>query len=164
LKLRSLAWNKQQGWIACGGGNGMLKVLKLESQAKEVKAATTTTTVGGAQQAPGPQSNLSMNQPLDGHSGDVTNVAWNAVYRKLTSSDQRGKITVWMLYRGVWYEEMINNRNKSTVADLRWTPDGQRICITYEDGMVIVGSVEGNRIWGKELAASGSSRELLKQM
>lgn len=32
-----------------------------------------------------------------------------------------------------------------------WTSDGQQICIVYEDGAIIVGSVDGNRIWGKEL-------------
>lgn len=79
----------------------MLKVLKLESQAKEISASTKAP----QGQPAAPPSNLSMNQTLDGHSGDVTNVAWNAAYRKLTSSDQRGKITVWMLYKGVWYEE-----------------------------------------------------------
>jgi len=46
---------------------------------------------------------------------------------------------------------MINNRNKSTVRGMKWTADGQRICIIYEDGAVIVGSVDGNRLWGKEL-------------
>ena len=34
---------------------------------------------------------------------------------------------------------------------MKWTPDGQRICIIYEDGAVIVGSVDGNRLWGREL-------------
>ena len=47
--------------------------------------------------------------------------------------------------------QMINNRNKSTVRGMKWTSDGQRICIIYEDGAVIVGSVDGNRLWGKEL-------------
>lgn len=47
---------------------------------------------------------------------------------------------------------MINNRNKSVVRDMKWTPDGQKICIVYEDGAVIVGSVDGNRLWGKELS------------
>lgn len=46
---------------------------------------------------------------------------------------------------------MINNRNKSVVTDMRWSPNGEKICIIYEDGAVIVGSVEGNRLWGKEL-------------
>lgn len=46
---------------------------------------------------------------------------------------------------------MINNRNKSVVKSMAWNADGQKICIVYEDGAVIVGSVDGNRIWGKEL-------------
>ena len=49
--------------------------------------------------------------------------------------------------KGSWYEEMINNRNKSVVRGMAWNTDGQRICIVYEDGAVIVGSVDGNRIW-----------------
>jgi hypothetical protein len=40
---------------------------------------------------------------------------------------------------------MINNRNKSVVRDMKWTADGSKICIIYEDGAVIVGSVDGNR-------------------
>lgn len=46
---------------------------------------------------------------------------------------------------------MINNRNKSFVTDMRWTPNGEKIGIVYEDGAIIVGSVEGTRLWGKEL-------------
>lgn len=46
---------------------------------------------------------------------------------------------------------MINNRKKSTVTGMSWNSDGTKICIVYEDGGVIVGSVDGNRIWGKEL-------------
>lgn len=38
---------------------------------------------------------------------------------------------------------MINNRNKSVVRSISWNADGQKICIVYEDGAVIVGSVEG---------------------
>ena len=52
---------------------------------------------------------------------------------------------------GTWYEEMINNRNKSVVKHMSWNKDGKKICIVYEDGLVIVGSVEGSRIWAKEL-------------
>ncbi len=78
-------------------------------------------------------------------------VGWNDSYRKLTSSDDKGLIIVWILHKGVWFEEMINNRSKSIVRDMKWTADGQKICIVYEDGAVIVGSVDGNRLWGKEL-------------
>ncbi|KAI9321166.1 WD40-repeat-containing domain protein [Obelidium mucronatum] len=129
IKLRTVAWDNDQGWIACGGEDGLLK--------KPAEAAAT--------------SNLSMNQTLEGHTGAVVVSKWNEQHRKLTTSDQYGLIIVWILYKGVWYEEMINNRNKSVVADMEWSKDGSRICIIYEDGAVIVGSVDGNRIWGKEL-------------
>lgn len=37
-------------------------------------------------------------------------------------------------FQGSWYEEMINNRNKSVVRGMAWNSDGQKICIVYEDG------------------------------
>lgn len=112
-----------------------------------------------------------MNQTLEGHNGAVMCVTWNPIFRKLTTSDETGLIIVWMLHRGtlkfdpwlslhnykcssclgMWYEEMINNRNKSVVRDMKWTADGRKIAIVYEDGAVIVGSVDGNRLWGKDL-------------
>ncbi|KAJ7522936.1 hypothetical protein O6H91_18G031500 [Diphasiastrum complanatum] len=123
LKVRSLAWNTQQGWLACGTEQGILKAQ---------------------------QTNLSMNQTLEGHHGAVLVVKWNQNYRKLTSSDDNGLIIVWILHKGMWFEEMINNRNKSVVRDMRWSSDGQRICIIYEDGQVILGNVDGKRLWGKD--------------
>eukprot|EP00760_Papus_ankaliazontas_P001905 PhM_4_TR10728/c0_g1_i1/m.13047/K19674/WDR35, IFT121; WD repeat-containing protein 35 len=136
VKLRSIAWNTDQGWIACGGDNGLLKVLKLD---------------GSAVLGKGGGNNLSMNQTLENHERAVGVVAWNDHQHKLTSSDANGLIIVWMLHKGIWFEEMVNNRNKSVVKDLCWTPDGSKICIVYEDGAVIVGSHDGNRLWGKEL-------------
>lgn len=138
-KLNCLSWSSNQGFIAVGGEDGLLKVLKLDS-GKEGKAKGLA--------AP---ANLSMNQTLEGHNGQIQVITWNEIHQKLTTSDQYGLIIVWMLYKGSWYEEMINNRNKSVVKGMVWNADGQRICIVYEDGAVIVGSVDGNRIWGKEL-------------
>jgi len=92
-----------------------------------------------------------MNQTLSGHSGVIDIIVWNENYQKLTTSDEKGLIIVWMFHKGQWFEEMINNRNKSIVKDMKWTSNGEKICIVYEDGAVIVGSVEGNRLWGKEL-------------
>ncbi len=59
MKLKALSWNLGQGWIAVGGEGGILKVLKLD-QPKEN---------GKGQPAP---SNLSMNQTLEGHSGNYS--------------------------------------------------------------------------------------------
>ncbi|KFP78598.1 WD repeat-containing protein 35, partial [Acanthisitta chloris] len=143
VRLKCISWNKDQGFIACGGEDGLLKVLKLETQTDEAKIKGLA-----------PPSNVSVNQTLEGHSGFVQVVTWNEQYQKLTTSDQNGLIIVWMMYKGAWYEEMINNRNKSVVRSMSWNADGQKICIVYEDGAVIVGSVDGNRIWGKDLKGS----------
>ena len=140
--LKCLSWNGEQGWIACGGENGLLKVLKLDTPSKNKSAKPAKTTGSNL---------LSMNQTLEGHKYQVMVVTWNEGYKKLTTSDHNGLIIVWMLHKGMWFEEMINNRNKSFVKDMKWTADGQKICIVYEDGAVIVGSVDGNRLWGKEL-------------
>ncbi|DAZ96060.1 TPA: hypothetical protein N0F65_005838 [Lagenidium giganteum] len=142
VKLRCAAWNSEQGWIACGGQNGLLKVLRLESA---------TQADGKGPRGIAAASNLTMNQSLEGHNGAVVCGTWNANFKKLTTSDENGLIIVWVMHRGMWYEEMINNRNKSVVKDMKWTSDGQKICIAYEDGAVIVGSVDGNRLWGKEM-------------
>ena len=54
-----MGWNKEHGYIACGGDDGLLKVLKLES-GKDGKIKGLA--------AP---SNLSMNQTLEGHNGQI---------------------------------------------------------------------------------------------
>lgn len=41
---------------------------------------------------------------------------------------------VMCISSGSWYEEMINNRNKSVVRGMAWNADGQKICIVYDDG------------------------------
>lgn len=146
-RLNCIAWNADQGYVAVGGEDGLLKVLKLDQGTTIPAAASAMPNRGVA-----PPSNLSMNQTLEGHkTAAVQVVTWNEKQHKLTSSDRDGVIMVWMLYKGAWYEEMTNDRKKSTVKGMAWTGDGQKICIVYEDGAIIVGSVDGNRIWGKEL-------------
>ncbi len=89
---------------------------------------------------------------MEGHSGNVINLAWNATFQKLSSTDENGLTIVWRLQDGVWYEDMVNNRNDCFVTDMKWSPDGELICIAYNDGTVMVGSVEGSRLWGIEAA------------
>lgn len=62
IQLTTLSWHPTKGWIACGGEDGLLKVLKLEpQQTKDVKLKGLA--------AP---SNLSMNQTLEGHNGKAS--------------------------------------------------------------------------------------------
>ena len=59
-----------------------------------------------------------------------------------------------MKHNGEWVDEMINNRKISLVADMKWSPDGTKICIAYQDGHVIVGGVEGSRKWGRDVLSN----------
>jgi len=149
VALRDLSWNTQQGWIACGGEKGLLKVLKLETAGKGRDKG-----IAGA-------ANLAMNAtlgpitppnpPTEGHREfTVQVVRWNDQEKRLSTSDENGQIIVWVYQRGAWQEEMVNDRKKSLVADMKWTPDGRKICIVYKDGVVIMGSLDGQRLWGRE--------------
>jgi WD repeat-containing protein 35 len=46
---------------------------------------------------------------------------------------------------------MVNKRDNTIVTGMKWSSDGQQICIVYNDGVSIMGSLEGNRVWVKEL-------------
>lgn len=71
----------------------MLKVLKLES-ASNVPASNQGRVLNMV-----PQSNLCMNQSLEGHKEAVQVVTWNDAQQKLTTSDRDGVIMVWMMYK-----------------------------------------------------------------
>lgn len=150
LPLCCVAWCAESGWIACGGDNALLKVFRLDAPRKQDAPAASGGPDAGA--AAGSSKALSQNQTLEGHSGAVVCATWNHIHSKLTTSDDTGLIIVWTLVNDTWYEEMINNRNKGIVKDMRWTGAGDKICIAYDDGAVIVGSVDGNRLWGKDLS------------
>ena len=99
----------------------------------------------------GAPTNLQVNQILEGHNHSVRCATWNPIHKKLTTSDQKGLIIVWTLGRAGWCQEMINDRGESVVTDMKWIANGQKICIVFEDGAVIVGAVDGNRLWGNNL-------------
>ena len=113
--------------MACGGDEGLLKIVKIEDE------------------------RISLNRTLTGHQGKVVHVAWNPRFCRLASADENGLIIVWQYKDDLWCEEMVNNRNQSFVTDVKWTKKGKHIGIVYQDGNIVVGSVEGERIWGQEV-------------
>lgn len=127
------SWDHYEGWLAIGASEGFLKLLRLEDSRK---------LEGG--------NSLPESVDLTNHDGHVNMIDWNHKYRKLTSSDSKGLIVVFMKHNGEWTDEMVNNRKMSQVACMKWSPDGTKICISYKDGHVIVGGVEGSRKWGKD--------------
>lgn len=129
--VRTIAWSYEHDFIACGGDNGVLKVIKLDGS--NTGSSNTNNPPGTSKQLKaGTIKNLTFNQTLEGHSMTVQCACWNDPFQKLTTSDQNGSIIVWMFYNGMWYEEMVNNRNKSLPRGMAWTKDGQKICIVYD--------------------------------
>ena len=53
---------------------------------------------------------------------------------------------MWVKYEGRWSIELINDRGNS-VSDFAWSHDGRMAVICYQDGFVLVGSVNGQRFW-----------------
>lgn len=87
-----------------------------------------------------------MNVKLEGHSGTVECATWNAERRKLTSSDENGLIIVWEFRRGRWVRDLANN-GQAKASCMKWTGNGDVICIAYENGEVIVGDHHGDSKW-----------------
>ncbi|KAF1763427.1 hypothetical protein GCK72_011693 [Caenorhabditis remanei] len=137
-QLHFSEWNYNNNYITCGGALGTLKVVKIGLDPVDTKQNPAT-------------ASLIVNQTLEGHQTTVLIATWNENHQKLTTSDTSGLIIVWGLFNEQWVEEMINNRNKSVVVGIVWNQDGTKIAIAYADGNVIVGTLEGNRIWNKEL-------------
>lgn len=93
-RINCIAWNKSHGYIAVGGDEGLLKVLKVESTSGTASNAQNQTLP-----APPAPSSLGMNQTLEGHKEAIQVVTWNDSQQKLTTSDRDGVIMVWMLYK-----------------------------------------------------------------
>lgn len=127
MTLHSLAWHGSEGWIACGGEEGLLRILRLD----------------GEEAGPG----AAMNQALSGHTGLVTACRWNEAAQKVTTTDSAGLTVVWVLDSGMWVADMRNEVTGAPVADLQWSSDGVRIALASGDGMVMVGTADGHKVW-----------------
>ena len=66
FRLNCIAWNQREGYIAVGGEDGLLKVLRVDSNVSGSNSGVKSRNLTAA-------SNLSMNQTLEGHNGHGMN-------------------------------------------------------------------------------------------
>uniref|UniRef100_A0AAR2K3Q0 Tubby C-terminal domain-containing protein n=1 Tax=Pygocentrus nattereri TaxID=42514 RepID=A0AAR2K3Q0_PYGNA len=123
----------EEGWLATGNGRGVVGVTFTSSRCK--RDHTT------------PQR---INFNLRGHNSEVVLVRWNEPFQKLATCDADGGIFVWIQYEGRWSVELVNDRG-AQVSDFTWSHDGTQALISYRDGFVLVGSVNGQRHWSSEI-------------
>eukprot|EP00127_Corallochytrium_limacisporum_P003035 Clim_evm82s144 gene=Clim_evmTU82s144 len=152
-RVSAVAWHKSREWIAMGGDNGMLRVIRLEPTAEKATENVVELTAQARKIAEGNASptSVAMNSSLEGHKGEVTTVVWNHLHRKLVSADENGCVIVWAFHNGAWYQEMVNDRINSKIRGMCWSADESMICLAWANGLVVVGNRDGDRIWGKTM-------------
>ena len=151
----SVDWSNEDGMLALGLKSGGVRLMKLEGEKLDVV----------------------MDEMLRGHSSQAQRVLWNRRHSKLASVGASGEIIIWSSRKpskvpppgqrtstaqlqlksqtasgaAGWREEMVNHRKNCEVVDLSWDRAGNRIAILHSDTTVVIGSVEGKKVWGKEM-------------
>jgi WD repeat-containing protein 35 len=132
----SLSWNKDNDIIAVGFNTKTIKLIKIEEPAD----------LDGEIQ-------LSLNQSVSSsHKSSISTLSWNEKFDKLLSVDDKGLMIVWTEGgQNLYTEEMVNEAGKKRIKFAKWSAGGNYVIIAIEGGSLILGSVEGERLWGKDV-------------
>ena len=138
-KLLKFSSNISKELLAIGGTKGFVQILSYPTKREQISLKDSLKF-----------SYIDLSQKLIYHKSNVSIILWNEKKEKLTTCDENGIIVIWYLKNEKWETQMINNRKKSIVSDIKWSKQGNYICFSYLDGHAILGSVEGERKWGED--------------
>ena len=173
VRATVVVWSSETDELAVGAEDGVLRIFRLSSPAsQQLQSPALKKPVSSSEF-------LVLHQELKLHSQGITCVSWNNVLRYLASADSGGQVVVWMTAhieetdggdkkektgqrqqqqhqddkeRGVWQQHMTHKRSKGlAVSGIEWSPDGTLVAMTYEDGVILMGSSEGDRLWEEQL-------------
>lgn len=82
VKVKSVAWSYDHAFIAVGGEDGVVRMIKVDSGSGVTSSHLAS-------------KNISVSQELGGHKSPVTMCVWNEIHQKLTTCDANGLIIVW---------------------------------------------------------------------
>jgi WD repeat-containing protein 35 len=130
----SLTWNKENDTIAVGFNNKSLKLIKIE-EPSEIEG----------------EISLSLNHTIpSNHKASINTVSWNERFDKLLSVDSKGTMIIWTEgSTNPYKEEFVNESAKKRIKFAKWSAGGNFVIIIFESGNLVLGSVEGERLWGK---------------
>lgn len=141
--VTQVSWNRTDGWIACGGSSGNLRVLMIEFQ--DTHEAMLQGNIAR-------QSRISVDRKLQLHDGAaITSVSWNEADERLTTADNRGLVVVCAYTDGRWVRELVNESTQSPVVSASWSPDSTKVLILYANGSVLLGAASGHKIFSGTL-------------
>ncbi len=136
-EITSLTFDPNSDILVVGFNNGGVKLLKFEEKSEESE---------------GNELQLILNENLkDTHRNPIITLSWNSQYGKLLSVDNKGLMIVWTESEDTMVEEMVNESDEKRIKFAKWSKNGGFIMIVIEKGSMILGSVEGERIWNKKL-------------
>lgn len=134
--VSSLSWNSENSLIGVGFNDKSFKLLRLGESA-DLQIET--------------KMSLNLTLPTN-HKGAIRTMSWNENYDKLLTVDDKGMMIVWSENGADNYiEEMVNEAGSKLIKFAKWSSSGKYIIIVIEGGSLILGSVEGARIWGKDV-------------
>ena len=130
-----IAWNHENNTIALGYQNGSIKLIRIEENEEEGDI------------------HLSLNENLPAqHTTSVSHLSWNEKHDKLLSLDQRGQMVIWSDSQTGYTQEMINESDRKRIRQSKWSLSGDLVVLAMEGGSLVLGSTDGRRLWGRELA------------
>lgn len=159
-KLSSVEWNNSNGYIACGGEDGVIRILSISSESTKEN-----TPIAGIANGVSMNQNLNISQTLESHKNPVCLMLWNKDNQKLFSADVGGAIVIWAREKNSLVEEVLNiinfnqmsnDKKKNSIVSMKWSRDYEHICILYSEGTVLMGNAQGGKVWSTELKTTCS--------
>ena len=143
-----IEFNQKTNYLAFGDVTGLLQVVELFKNESKSES-----------QSQPPSKEESIIQPkkttfqgLAFHKLPINRIQWNPNFEKIATVDDGNSLVVWKKGENdLFNSQMVNNRNVSTIVDVRWSKSGKDISFLYEDGHIYSGTVEGKNTWFNNL-------------
>ncbi|KAL0238794.1 hypothetical protein PCE1_004486 [Barthelona sp. PCE] len=129
VHISTMSWHSFHSSLAIGGDN-LLKILYISDNISDRDFVKSTVT-------------------LDGHNDVVDTLAWCNKRQTLLTSDTDGLVVTWGVSKGDWFMQY-SNLNSATLIDACWSPLGNRICMIYDDGSIVLEALPQKRQWQKQ--------------